>query len=350
MDADVAVSSKDQYRKQGRVRLAVLLASLVLLAVLFAGDLLTGAAGIGARDILRYFAGSGEATHAVIIGTYRLPIAIMAVAVGAALGLSGALMQTILNNPLASPYTLGISAGAGFGAALAIVTTSTLLNSLGGALTPISAFVFASLTCLLIYFFGRGKGMAAETMILAGIGLSFLFGALQSLLQYIATPDQNANIVFWLFGSLTRAHMSSALCMLALTALALPLVMSQSWRLTALKMGTEKAQVLGINVVALRRGVFFLVSLLTATAVSFVGTIGFIGLAAPHIARLLIGEDQRFFLPVAASFGANILLCASIISKVIIPGFIFPIGIVTAIIGVPFFFWLILTNKKAYFS
>ncbi|MDO5723342.1 MAG: iron ABC transporter permease [Flaviflexus sp.] len=346
----MALSTTSQYRKQGRVRLAVLLASLILLAVLFLGDLLTGAAGIAVSDIVRFFTGNGEATNDVIIGTYRLPIAVMAVAVGSALGLSGALMQTILNNPLASPYTLGISAGAGFGAALAIVTTSSFLHSLGTALTPVLAFVFAFLTCGLIYLFGRGRGMAAETMILAGIGLSFLFGALQSLLQYIATPDQNANIVFWLFGSLTRANMRSAVLMLILTIAALPLVISQSWRLTALKMGNEKARVLGVNVVALRRSVFFLVSLLTATAVSFVGTIGFIGLAAPHISRLLIGEDQRFFLPISASFGANILLAASIISKVIIPGFIFPIGIVTAIIGVPFFFWLILTNKKAYFS
>jgi iron complex transport system permease protein len=313
-------------------------------------DVLVGPAWLSISDVVMAILGAGsvEPTTEIIVWTLRLPTALMAVAVGATLGIAGAEMQTILDNPLASPYTLGISAGAGFGAALAIVVGAGTLPISEDYLVPINAFVFALLTCLLIYFIGRARAITAETMVLAGIGLLFLFHALLALLQYMASAEALQAIVFWLFGSLMKATWPKVGLVAAVLVIALPVLAKDAWKLTALKLGDEKAKSLGINVEQLRLKTFVLISLLTASAVCFVGTIGFIGLVGPHIARMLVGEDQRFFLPLSALGGALLLSIASIGSKMIIPGVIFPIGIVTSLIGVPFFFSLILTQKRGY--
>jgi iron complex transport system permease protein len=284
----------------------------------------------------------------VIIWEYRLPTALMAIGVGAALGFAGAVMQTILNNPLASPYTLGVSAGAGFGAAFAIVSGASALSVIGGYTIPFFAFLFAAITCFSIYAFGKYTKMTPQTMILAGIGLSFLFQALQSLMQYIATPEESQNIVFWLFGSLSRANWFTVAVIFITLIVVIPLMLKDAWRLTALKLGDEKAMGLGVNIERLRIKSFALVSIVTGAAVCFVGTIGFIGLVGPHIARMLIGEDQRFFIPLSALCGALVLSLASILSKIIVPGFIFPIGIITSLIGVPFFFSLVVSKRKGF--
>lgn len=313
-------------------------------------DVLVGPAWLAVSDVVKAIFGvvPVEPTTAVIVWTFRLPMALMAIVVGATLGIAGAEMQTILDNPLASPYTLGISAGAGFGAALAIVVGAGKLPMPEEYLVPINAFIFALLTCLLIYFIGRARAITAETMVLAGIGLLFLFHALLALLQYMASAEALQAIVFWLFGSLMKATWAKVGLVAAVLVMAFPVLIKDAWKLTALKLGDEKAKSLGINVEKLRLKIFVLISLLTASAVCFVGTIGFIGLVGPHIARMLVGEDQRFFLPLSALGGALLLSVASIGSKIIMPGAIFPIGIVTSLIGVPFFFSLILTQKRGY--
>lgn len=313
-------------------------------------DVLVGPAWLAVSDVVKAIFGvvPVEPTTEVIVWTFRLPMALMAIVVGATLGIAGAEMQTILDNPLASPYTLGISAGAGFGAALAIVVGAGKLPIPEEYLVPINAFIFALLTCLLIYFIGRARTITAETMVLAGIGLLFLFHALLALLQYMASAEALQAIVFWLFGSLMKATWAKVGLVAAVLVMAFPVLIKDAWKLTALKLGDEKAKSLGINVEKLRLKIFVLISLLTASAVCFVGTIGFIGLVGPHIARMLVGEDQRFFLPLSALGGALLLSVASIGSKIIMPGAIFPIGIVTSLIGVPFFFSLILTQKRGY--
>jgi iron complex transport system permease protein len=262
--------------------------------------------------------------------------------VGAALGVSGAVMQTVLNNPLASSYTLGISAGAGFGAALAILVGASLPLPEGWAI-PISAFAFAGLACALVAGAGRIRGATPELLVLAGIACLFLFQALQSLLQFLASPEALQQIVFWLFGSLTRASFPKVAVVAVVLAVVLPLVLRDAWRLTALQMGDERARALGVQVNGLRLRALVAVSLLTGAAVAFVGTIGFIGLVAPHVARMLVGADQRHMLPASALFGAVLLSAASVVSKLLVQGTVFPIGIVTALIGVPFFAWLILS-------
>ncbi|WP_371363321.1 Hemin transport system permease protein HmuU [Sporomusa rhizae] len=326
----------------------LLVAAVCIVSLLV--DVLVGPAWLSISDVVKAVFGvaSVEPTANVIVWTMRLPTALMAIVVGATLGIAGAEMQTILDNPLASPYTLGISAGAGFGAALAIVVGGDKLPIPEDYLVPLNAFVFALITCLLIYFIGRARAITAETMVLAGIGLLFLFHALLALLQYMASAEALQSIVFWLFGSLMKATWTKVGLVTAILLIVFPVLAKDAWKLTAMKLGDEKAKSLGIHVEKLRLKTFILISLLTASAVCFVGTIGFIGLVGPHIARMLVGEDQRFFLPLSALGGALLLSLASIGSKIIVPGAIFPIGIVTSLIGVPFFFSLILTQKRGY--
>lgn len=346
--AEVRYDYKQAIRK--RALMLIIGAAIGVLLVLI--DMLTGSAPISIRDVFCVLSGMCQAPELAntIVRVYRLPATLMALSVGASLGIAGAIMQTILRNPLASPYTLGISAGAGFGAALTIVTGFATIQGLGIWLIPFNAFVFAMLSSLLIYLIGSSKNLTPATMILTGIGLSFMFSALQSALQYAATVEQNQNIVFWLFGSLSKAETKTALSMLLMVLVLLPILMSQAWKFTALQLGDEKATGLGINVKRLRLFGFVLASLLTSLAVSFVGTIGFVGLAGPHIARMLVGEDQRFFIPFSSLCGALVLLLANVLSKVIIEEFIFPIGIVTSLIGVPIFFSVIVSKKRSYFS
>ena len=340
------------YKKHSYRRIIFILIGLLICAVSFITDVIVGPASLTLRDVwLAVMQASEVSKNAdVIIWSIRLPTAVMALLVGASLGIAGAGMQTILDNPLSSPYTLGISAGAGFGASLVVVIGLSSLEFLGEFMVPFGAFVFAGLTSFFIYSINKIKNFSSETMILAGIGMIFLFQALQSLMQYMATPEALQNIVFWTMGSLTKANWLSISIVLVALLVMLPLMMRESWRLTALKLGDEKASGLGVNVEHLRVKIFLFISIITAVAVSFVGTIGFIGIVGPHIARMLVGEDQRYFLPLSAVCGMVILSLASIASKMLIPGAMFPIGIVTAIIGVPFFFSLVLTRKGSYFK
>lgn len=323
--------------------LAIVPALLCTLVV----DIMTGAASLSVGQVVSTILWPESADNAakVIIWTIRLPIALMALANGAALGLAGAEMQTILDNPLASPYTLGISAAAGFGAGLAIVLGFGVLPLGAHLIIPANAFVFSGFCCMMLFFTAKITKATSETLILAGIALLFLFNALLALVQYLANPEQGQAIVFWLFGSLMKTTWST-LGITTITVLVVGIIMAaDAWKLTALRMGDEKARSLGINVEGLRLKGFVLVSVLTSISVSFVGTIGFIGLVAPHMARMMVGEDHRFFLFYSASLGAMVLSAASILSKVIISGLIFPIGIVTALCGVPFFIWLIFARK-----
>lgn len=282
----------------------------------------------------------------VIVWDLRLPIALMAVLVGAMLGVAGAEMQTILNNPLADPFTLGISSAASFGASLAIVFQVNLVPFAGPFLVTANAFLLALSTSFILYGFTRMRGASAETMVLVGIAMMFTFNALLSLMQYGASEIQLAQIVFWMMGSLARATWIKVGVCAAMLAIAIPYFMSRSWALTALRMGDDKAASLGVNVKRLRIEMLIAISLLAATAVSFVGTVAFVGLVGPHIARLVVGEDQRYFLPFSALASGLIMSLTSILSKGINPGVIYPIGMITSLIGIPFFISLILTVRR----
>lgn len=328
---------------------------LLILAALSAGlvlsmlwDVSYGPSGLTMDGLIRtiLFRDQASPMHQVIVWDIRLPMALMAVAVGVSLSIAGAEMQTILNNPLASPFTLGISAAAGFGAALAIVTGISVIPFAGIFLVSANAFVFAVGASFLIYAFSKMRGVSTESMVLLGIAMVFLFSSLLALLQYIASEQTLQQVVFWSLGSLTKATWPKIGIALGVFALTVPFLVTRAWKLTALRLGDESAKSLGVDVQSLRLQVLIVVSLLASTAVAFVGIIGFVGLVGPHVARMLVGEDQRYFLPASALTGGLLLSLTAIVSKSIVPGALIPIGIITSLVGVPFFLSLIMLRRR----
>lgn len=342
-----AITVEEAWQRIAARRTGALTAGLLALLIAVTLDIATGPALLSPADVGRAMLGlADDAMVHTIVWSIRLPVALMAVVVGAALGMTGAVMQTVLNNALASSYTVGISAGAGFGAALVIVLGAVLPLPEAMAV-PLSAFVFAGIACAAVWALGGRRGATAETLVLAGIALMFLFQALLSLLQFIAAPEALQQIVFWLFGSLQRATWTKLGIVAAIVMVAVPMLARDAWGLTALRLGEDRAAALGIGIRGLRFRALAFVAVVTGAAVAFVGTIGFIGLVAPHMARMLLGEDQRWLLPGAALAGAVLLSAASIVSKTIAPGALFPIGIVTSLVGVPFFAWLVLSARRS---
>lgn len=324
-----------------RVLLVLLLAIAALVS--FFVDLSQGPANLSAWQVISALWQADNLTppQQVIIWEVRLPYALMAVVVGACLGLGGAEMQTALNNPLASPFTLGVGSAATLGASMAIVLDLTWLGLSFTYLLPVAAFIFASGASLLILVLSRTMGASVHTVLLFGIALMFGLNAAVGLLQFIADAGAVQQIVFWTMGSLARASLEKAAIVGTVFGVCLVFSFSQLWAMTALRSGEEQARSLGINVERLRLTVLLRVSLLTAVALAFVGEIGFVGLVGPHIARLLVGEDHRFFIPASALAGALLLSLSSIASKALLPGVILPVGIVTALVGIPLFISLI---------
>ena len=336
------------YRKTLHKRLWICGALALALLFCLVTDITLGSTRFAAGDVLLAIFNPTQvnADTQVIVRELRLPFALMAVLVGAALSLAGAEMQTILNNPLASPFTLGVSSAASLGAALAIVLDLGVPGVPSSWLITANAFVFAFASVLLLQAVASMTG-GVQSLVLFGIALVFSFNAMVALLQYLASADALQQLVFWSMGSLSRASWPAVQTLGLVVLLVIPFSLRAAWQMTTLRLGDERAETLGINVPRLRLGALLRISLLAATAVAFVGTIGFIGLVGPHIARLLIGEDHRFFLPASILTGALIMSLSAIVSKQLIPGVVLPIGIVTAVVGVPLFMTLILKRGRA---
>lgn len=337
-----------RYAAQLRARLLVLLGLLLLLALVYALDLGTGPSGLSWPAWWQGLLAPQEldAGARVILWEVRLPYATMAVLVGAALGLAGAQMQTVLNNPLASPFTLGLSAAATVGASLAIVTGFTAWGLGPDLALPLCAFAGAVMAALLIHLLAWRWGASVNAVVLLGIALMFSFEALLWLLQFLADSNALQQIVFWSMGSLGRSTWPRIATLAVVLLVCAVWTQAQAWALTALRSGEDHARSAGVAVERLRLVSLIRVCLLSGTALAFVGTIGFVGLVGPHIARLSLGEDHRFYLPASALAGALMLSCASILSRVLVPGVVLPIGIVTALVGVPAFMALILRSQR----
>jgi iron complex transport system permease protein len=337
----------DNYRAiiRRRVGLLALLVGLIIASMLL--DFTLGPSGLS-LDVLGQtllHPQSVDAGTRVIVWDIRMPYALMAIIVGLTLGLAGAEMQTILNNPLASPFTLGVSSAAAFGAALAIVLGIGIPGIPAQWFISANAFIFALLAALLLDGITRWTQVATSGVVLFGIALVFTFNALVSMLQFIANEDTLQGLVFWTMGSIARASWEKLGILLLALAVIMPLSMLSSWKLTSLRLGEDRAISFGINVRRLRLTTLLRISILSALSVAFVGPIGFIGLVAPHIARMLFGEDHRFYLPGSALIGALVLSLASIVSKNLIDGVIIPVGIVTSLVGVPFFITIIVRHR-----
>ena len=281
-----------------------------------------------------------------IIWNIRLPRILFGIAAGVGLATAGAVLQGILRNPLASPYTLGIAHGAGFGAAIAIIFSAGFLG--GPYLIIGNAFIFALIPAFFILGIARYKRATPETMILAGIAMMFLFSAAITLLQYFAGPEAVKAVVFWMVGDLGRAAWSKLSPMSIVLATLIPLVIVKAWDLNVMSAGDESAKSLGVHVERCRIVMMMIAAFLIAVIVCFTGPIGFIGLVAPHIARMVIGGDHRFLIPASGLVGAVLLVGADIVAMRIIAPAILPVGVLTAFMGVPLFIYLILRKRSAY--
>lgn len=342
---------EDLYNSITRRKHLLLLLFSGIVVFLFLLDISTGCSDVSFFDVISIvwpLSHSSFLVSRAIVWQVRMPMALAALAVGSALSIAGAEMQIILDNPLASPFTLGVSGGAGFGAALAIVLGVSLVPQMSSLFVPINAFFFAMLTCFVIYSLGKIRGVSAETMVLGGIALVFLFNSLVGLLKYFSSVEELRELTFWLFGSLLKVNWPEIGIIAGVSAVVFPLFLKDSWKLTALRLGDEGAKSLGVDVERLRIKGLVMVSSIASIAVCFVGIIGFIGLAGPHIARMLVGEEHRIFLPMSALTGAALLSASDIASRVISTGAIFPIGIITSFVGVPFFILLILWKRRGY--
>lgn len=334
------------YNKIIRKKIIFILLLLVALVFLLLFNISIGSSSITTYEVINaIFKNTGRGNTVMIIRQIRLPMALMAVVVGAALGIGGCEIQTILRNPIASPYTLGITSAASFGAAVGIILNSSILNLPETLVITGNAFFFTFLVSFGIYIFSSRRQISKTSIILFGIALNFLFSSLTMILQYIADEDKLQSLIFWNFGSLLKTTWNKFYIVFTILIICMIFLYKNSWRLTAMALDDTKAKSFGVDVVKVRKQTILFTSLLAAVAVSFVGTISFVGLIAPHIAREMVGEDQRFFMPLSAILGSFILSLAFLISKIVIPGVILPIGLVTSVIGIPFFISMILGRK-----
>jgi len=335
-------------------RKMLFLVALALGIVLLAGYAATrGSADISVLDVYttilaRFFPRHFPTTwfSDTIVWGLRLHRILLAIVGGMGLAIAGAVMQGILKNPLASPFTLGISSAAAFGAAMAIIMGAGFAG--GEWLIIGNAFVFTLLAAGAVYGLAKYKGVTPETMILAGIAISYLFSAMTSFLQYIGHAEQVQEVVFWSMGSLGRSSWDKVWLVSVVIAICFPYLLIKSWDINAMGAGDETAKSLGVNVERTRMISMMLVSLITASVICFTGTIGFIGLVAPHITRMAIGGDHRFLLPASALVGALILLGADTLARTILAPVILPVGIMTAFLGVPFFVYLFMRRKREF--
>lgn len=283
----------------------------------------------------------------VVVWNLRLPRIVIGILAGFGLAVAGAAMQGILKNPLASPYTLGIAHGAGFGATLAIVY-GVGFYGIGRYLLIGNAFIFAMIPAFFILGLARYKRATSETMILAGIAMGFLFSAATSLMYYFAEPEALKMAALWMIGSLGRGSWSNNVSLAIMFVCYFPLILMKAWDLNVIGAGDEAAKSLGVNVERTRIVIMMVASFAAAGIVCFTGTIGFVGLVAPHITRMIIGGDNRFVIPAAGLFGAVFMISMDLIARTIIAPVIIPVGIMTAFVGGPVFLYFIIRKKKEF--
>ncbi len=288
-----------------------------------------------------------DRTVAHIVLDLRLPRILGAIVCGFALAVCGTVMQSMMKNPLADPYTMGISSGAGFGAALAIILGVELIS--GGGII-INAFVFAIIPAMVILFLSRFRRATPTMMILCGISLMYLFNAMTQLFMLVADPEDLATVYKWTVGTLDSIDMGELVLVLIVAVAGSLYVQYMANRLNVMGIGDDSAKTLGVDVDRQRLIMLLVITLVAASVVSFTGVIGFVGLVSPHIARLVIGADNRYLIPAAGIFGSVLLLVSDIVARTIAAPTILPVGVITACIGGPLFMYLILRSSKEVWS
>jgi iron complex transport system permease protein len=335
-------------RVPASVLLPFLAATLLVTVVLAAG---IGAVRVGPKEIiaiLLHHAGISTdiaftRQQDAVVWAIRIPRVLLATMVGAALAISGAVLQGIFRNPLADPSIIGVSSGAAFGAVTVIVAGAT---PFGLMTTPLAAFAGGIITTLVIWSLSRRNGRVdTVTLILVGIAINSMIGAAMGMLNYMADDQQLRSVVFWSMGSLGGATWRSNLAILPLLALGFVVLPRKARDLNLLVLGEREARHLGVDVDRTRFLLILVVALTTAAAVAFAGVIGFVGLIVPHLVRLVAGPDHRVLLPASALAGASLLVLTDLLARTIFSPAELPIGIVTAMLGAPFFLFLLLKTR-----
>jgi len=319
--------------------LAALAAGAV--AVLFAAPFI-GEERVPLRVLFDRSSGDVAST---IFWSLRLPRVLVSLLAGAGLAVSGMAFQAMFRNPLATPFTLGVSSGASLGATIALRLGFTF-SILSFSAVSAAAFAGAGAAILLVYGLTRARrGFSAATMLLAGVAVSFFFSSMILLMQYLSDILDSARILRWIMGSLATVGYASTLEMLPFVTAGASLVLYLTHELNLLTTGEDIATSRGVNVARTKHLLFFATSLMVGGVVAVCGPIGFVGMMSPHICRLLIGPDHRYLTPATLLFGAAFLTLCDVLSRTLIAPAEIPVGVITAILGGPFFLWLLLGGK-----
>jgi len=323
---------------------------VLIVAILL--SIAVGSVSIPFRDLLQILLGEAQQvaeteTFKTILYDLRLPRTALLALVGAALAGSGSAYQGIFRNPLADPYLIGVASGAGLGAVLAM-SVQWPYTTTGLMAVPMAAFLGAMLTVLVVYELARvGKTLPTTNLILAGVAISSFANALTSFLMLRSTGELRRALV-WLMGGAVQTGWESVLAILPYVVIGLGILLINSHALNVMQFGDEQAQQLGIPVQRVRRTVLVAASLTTAAAVSYAGVIGFVGLIVPHIVRLVWGGDYRRVMPLSILGGASFLLIADVVARVVMAPQEIPVGIITALVGAPFFLWILRRARQKY--
>jgi iron complex transport system permease protein len=341
--------SQTYIRYKDRKRL-VLVVLIPVALILILASIAIGSADISVMDVYatiwqKFFLGSNSTPPytQIIIWELRLPRVLMGLLSGIAFGCSGAVLQVVLRNPLADPYILGISSAAGFGAALAIIFGLGILP--GNYLIVGNAFIFSLISSAIILGLTGRKNASPQTMILTGLALLFFFQAMTTILQYFGESDAVKTAIFWSVGDLGKANWEKLAITAPLIIVGTGFLCWKSQDLNILNAGDATAKSLGVNLNRTRVTTMIICTLMVAGIVSFTGTIGFIGLVAPHLVRMLIGNDNVILVPSSGLFGAVLLIMSDTIARTILSPVVLPVGSVTAFLGVPLFIFLIIKKS-----
>lgn len=344
-------------QKTRRRNIAVITALLILVVVGAVVCLFIGSSNLTVSQAWEALWDGGSGAHARIIRRIRLPRVLAAVIAGAGLSVSGLIMQTTLNNAMASPATLGVSNAAVFGANLSIIafaggylTTGNNLSNLTAGANPyatgLMAFIFATGSVLLILGLCTVRSFTPNVVVLAGMAISAIWTAATTILQYYATDVGLSAAVVWSFGDLGRATYRTDTLMAIVVLVGLVFFLLMSWRYNALLGGEATARTMGIRVSLVRFVSLLLASLITAVCVSVLGVIGFVGVICPHVTKKLVGQDHRISIPVACLSGSLLLLLADTLSRSVGGGSALPVGAITSLLGAPFFLAVIFSGKE----
>jgi len=319
---------------------------LLLGAAGFIASFFLGSSGVSLKEFLALLQGQASAAQETIFLNLRLPRALLAYIVGAALSVAGCSLQGVFKNPMADPFVLGISSGAALGATIAMAA-GLGITAIGIGGTTFFAFVFALMAILAVYSLSRIRGKVSTfSLLLSGIALSSLLSAIIYIIMLI-NRDKMEHIIMWNMGSVAGATWEKFFIVLPVIIFCSVALMFYAKPMNILLHGDEISQSLGVDSHKVRRNMIILTSLLAAAAVSVSGIIGFVGLMIPHLLRMIIGPDNRKLLPLSFFAGGAYLLIADTIAKMIVPLTEIPVGIITAIFGVPFFIYLLRRGRKA---